>query len=38
VPAVLVERMEELKLTQQLDRILRREAERAGIDLEGLDP
>ncbi|HYH96891.1 hypothetical protein [Hyalangium sp.] len=38
VPAVLAERMEELKLTQQLDRILRREAERAGIDLEGLDP
>ncbi|QSQ26058.1 hypothetical protein JY651_14515 [Pyxidicoccus parkwayensis] len=38
VPSVLTERMEETKLTQRLERLLRREAERAGVSLEGLDP
>jgi hypothetical protein len=38
VPSVLAERMEEAKLSQRLERLLRREAERAGVSLEGLDP
>jgi hypothetical protein len=38
LPAVLVERMEEAQLARRLERILRREAEQAGVDLEGFDP
>lgn len=38
VPGVLAERMEEAKLAQRLERLLRREAERAGVSLEGLEP
>lgn len=38
IPAVLAERMEEAQLAQRLERILRREAEQAGVDLEELDP
>jgi hypothetical protein len=38
IPAVLAERLEEAQLARRLERILRREAEQAGIDLEGLDP
>ncbi|WP_164018123.1 hypothetical protein [Pyxidicoccus trucidator] len=38
IPSVLAERMEETKLSQRLERLLRREAERAGVSLEGLDP
>jgi len=38
IPAVLAERMEEAQLARRLDRLLRREAEQAGVDLEGLEP
>lgn len=38
IPAVIAERVEEAQLARRLDRILRREAEQAGVDLEGLDP
>ncbi|HEY8211002.1 MAG TPA: hypothetical protein VIG99_26145 [Myxococcaceae bacterium] len=38
IPAVLVERMEEAQLARRLERILRREAEQAGVDLEGFEP
>jgi hypothetical protein len=38
LPAVLEERMEEAELARRLERILRREAEQAGVDLEGFDP
>jgi hypothetical protein len=30
--------MEEAELARRLERILRREAEQAGVDLEGFDP
>ena len=38
IPAVVAERIEEAQLARRLERILRREAEQAGVDLEGLDP
>jgi hypothetical protein len=38
IPAALAERMEEAQLARRLERILRREAEQAGVDLEELDP
>ncbi|HVE86639.1 MAG TPA: hypothetical protein VND93_27465 [Myxococcales bacterium] len=38
LPAVLAERQEEAELARRLERILRREAEQAGVDLEGLEP
>lgn len=38
IPTVLAERLEETQLTRRLERILRREAQRAGLDLEGLEP
>ena len=38
IPAVLAERLEEAQLARRLERILRREAEQAGVDLEELDP
>jgi hypothetical protein len=38
VPGVLAERHEEARLAERLDRLLRREARRQGIDLEDLTP